>query len=564
MPSLNIPDRDPITLFSERYQVHSGGTAFSFDVAPDPTAKDLALDDLFGPTNPNPVFGFDPVARHWLDTTLQGIYELAVLTHIAGVDSKLQFSLMEALYSRGFVSKGSVHSTADLDFTRAIAGTVAYAYADQIAQNAGAPNGAGDPQAGPFVPVNPGDLVNCIPPWHLSPLGPVNYLHEMLQVSLVGTCDNPFAPMDHLGDVVKDRRGDFGLLQATAANVHTPIPLVDLVNENLEAIASQVAASPPHTPVTNPHGVVYDTNRSTLGGFSLSPADPQEAKNPSTTIQHDPATMFAAIPEHSSPAVPVERSEGYRALETTFTAPALPYSQPADISRAYLSAMGSSRFAAMRAWRRDITEFAINPAEEAVDFQRHLWRYPVRIDTAIEYLLISPEEHKLLYQTEIVNTPSSTQLVLWELYGFPANLINGAPWIAIVENLDEFLTRTGLTYCEFLELWQCKFVTFNQGESAVRFPVCEPCCLKDLMITFPSGMEIDSLRKLVVFIRLWRTLQRVRGRNTASPICVTFATSFNCFRARRLTPTSFGNWPHSKSCAMNSVCHLVSKRVTPS
>jgi hypothetical protein len=59
--------------------------------------------------------------------------------------------------------------------------------------------------------------------------------------------------------------------------------------------------------------------------------------------------------------------------------------------------MGTSRYATMRTFREEITEFAIDANEEAVDFQKSLWRYPVRIDLAIEYLGLSPEEYKKLY-----------------------------------------------------------------------------------------------------------------------------------------------------------------------
>ena len=47
----------------------------------------------------------------------------------------------------------------------------------------------------------------------------------------------------------------------------------------------------------------------------------------------------------------------------------------------------------MRTFRRCITEFVLDPAHEPAGFQSWLWRYPVRIDIAIEYLGITPEEY---------------------------------------------------------------------------------------------------------------------------------------------------------------------------
>jgi hypothetical protein len=231
--------------------------------------------------------------------------------------------------------------------------------------------------------------------------------------------------------------------------------------------------------------------------------------------------LFAAIPEHSTPATPVERPGAYTTLEADFTSPLLPYSQSLDISRSYLCAMGTSRFATMRAFREQITEFAIDANEEAVDFQTHLWRYPVRVELAIEYLGLSPAEYQTLY----VNPIGATELR--DMYGFPTDLIHGLNWKSIVVHVPEFLKRTGLGYCEFLELWKSKFVEFERrGPDRVNadgqpvevpphdtgFTNCEPCCPEDLIIRFinPEGSE-DALRRLMVFIRLWRSLKCLRG-----------------------------------------------------
>ena len=61
-----------------------------------------------------------------------------------------------------------------------------------------------------------------------------------------------------------------------------------------------------------------------------------------------------------------------------------------------------------------------------------------------EYLGISPEEYDLLF----TKMPSGSMLPA--LYGF---LETDENWMTTVRHLSEFLLRTGLTYCEFLELW---------------------------------------------------------------------------------------------------------------
>src|SRR5947208_1123604 len=81
----------------------------------------------------------------------------------------------------------------------------------------------------------------------------------------------------------------------------------------------------------------------------------------------------------------------------------------------------------------------------------------------------------------------------------------------LLVHLDEFLKRTCLTYCEFIELWKSKFVRFDVKDRREQgFPDCEPCCLDDLVIQFeePPGAT-EALKRLAIFIRLWRKLQQV-------------------------------------------------------
>ncbi|MFM0007486.1 hypothetical protein PQR57_41890 [Paraburkholderia dipogonis] len=447
----------------------------------------------------------DANAQAWLLNALQTIDELLGATTNVGPAS-LQFSLLEALYARGFTSRAQIQALSPTEFEYALTGTVAYLYATDI-QDAAGGSVAGVPPVspGPFTPINPdGSLVNCIPPWHLSPLGPVKYLHDLLATGVGARCDHPTATGDPLGTLIAPRRGPLGDLHATAANVCTTLPLLDIINENLEALVGGSAT-----------GVVYDTNGTTLGGHALRAPDDIEGEG------HAPNVLFAALPEHSTPATPVERQGAYATLEADLSSPLLPYSQPLDISRSYLCAMGTSRFATMRAFREQITEFAIAANEEAVDFQKHLWRYPVRIELAIEYLGLSPAEYETLY----VNAISATELR--DMYGFPTDLIDRVDWKSIVVHVPEFLKRTGLEYCEFLELWKSKFVEFErQGPNHVNadgnpiglppqdtdFPNCELCCPEDLIIQFtnPEGSQ-DALRRLMVFIRLWRSLKCLCG-----------------------------------------------------
>jgi Tc toxin complex TcA C-terminal TcB-binding domain len=492
IPTIAIAADDPIGAFIAAYDAQPVA-AFAFGLPIDPSAEAQALQQAF----PG-----DADARTWLAETIHLIDELFQITK-GIVPTTLRFSLMEALYARGFVSKAGVTALSPADFQQALTGTVAFPFAGSIHTQAGSGSGPSTPTSGAFAPVNPdGSLVNCIPPWHLSPLGPVEYLHEALLASADSTCDDPMPGSRRpLATLIGARRGPLGSLHATAANVHTPLPLIDIVNENLEALAGGAV-----------HGVVYDTSPSALAGHDLRPAGVETCHpDQQQPFLHDPATLFATMAEHSSPATPVDRPAAYATLKSDFTAPVLPYSQPLDIIRTYLHELGTSRFQTMRRFREKITEFVINPALEPVDFQQHLWRYPVRIDTAREYLGISPEEYDLLYTNDIATAPTAGRLLLRELYGFDTDAVNDTAWTEIVVRVPEFLKRTGLSYCELLELWRSEFVVFKRAGREPSFPDCEPCCEDDVVIEFVAPSALDqALGQLAVFIRLWRTLQRVR------------------------------------------------------
>ncbi len=447
------PSLDPIMEFIYAYP----GFAFGSSLDPKQQVFQTALDA---------VFSNDPPARAWLEQTILAINAVYVLS--GGVPQPpqpntqglpdLRFSVMEALYARGFTSVQSVLNLSPDDFQQALTGTVAYSYASLIQSNAGQWQ-QGPSQQGGFQPINAdGCLVNCVPPLYLSPLGPPAYLQEMLRVSDTSTCDNPKPENveNTLEDIIALRRGNLGSLQVTEANLETPLPLIDIVNECLEAIAAQMPLSNP------PAGVVYNTTSDMLDEHKLCPdEDDAHDKHDSHADRgdscHKPATLFATVPQYSSPATPVAQPDAYDKLKSDFSSCHLPYSQPLDINRSYLRRLETSRYAVMRSFRKDITEFVLDPspADEPAGFQRHLWRYPVRIEIAREYLGITPEEYDLLFTQDIATTGTqseSNQLLLWQVYGYPSQLVGDTNWVERVIQVPEFLKRTCLTYCEFLEL----------------------------------------------------------------------------------------------------------------
>ena len=552
-PSLNLPASDLIA-------ATIGSLSFG---APFTAAQLSVLDSAAGTAS-----GGNAQAKAWVLQAITTINNLATLTTPL-VPSGLQFSVMEALYARGFTSSEDVLDLPFDDFQQALTGTVAYDSAAAIyvhASTSGTPHKCPPADSQTFIPINPGSLTDCVPPLHLSPLGPIAYLQEMLKVSEGSTCDDPF-PAAHtdvqpqnLAAAIAPRRGPIGTtLLATRANLETPLPLIDIVNECLEYAAST-------KPDASNHGTVYNTAEDTLAGHTLCVEECCTEQEKNDAACHDPATLFAALPEYSTPGTPTpsgalvrvktggfSNSEVepavYDILKADFSSCCLPYSQALDVSRTYLEHFRSCRFEVMRTFRKCITEFVLDPKNPPAGFRSYLWRYPVRIDIAIEYLGIAPEEYVALFGgvwPDPCDTPcyapvaGSTPATLppQQLYGFS---VDDRAWTETVVQLPEFLNRTCLTYCEFLELWKTGFVKFSKaGDPAGPFPDCEPCCLEELQLTFPEqGEELSeyfALTKLAVFIRLWHKLKRLCGGGYSFQQLADICTVLPLFNGNTVNP----------------------------
>lgn len=411
----------------------------------------------------------DPRTQCWLYDRARTLNHLSALTFGLG-SNELMFSLEEALFARGFTSKESIASIPLSDFQDALTGTVAYPYAASIYDAAEGSVDSGGSGETPRRSVNAdGQLINCVPPEHLSPLGPVAYLRDLLLLTVESTCEEPFPEGTSLASFLDGRRGPLGNLDVTHENLKAPLSFIDLVNENLEAMAATGTSA----------GVVYQTTR---------------------------VELLDVIPEHSSPAVPVAQPAAYDVLRADLTAPLLPYSQPLDVARSYLKQMGSSRFSAMRHFREDITEFVLRPDPEPSGFRRHLFRYPVRIELAHEYLKIDPEETVLFEGVVVGDT-------LAQLYGF--NSASG-DWTTEVRQVSSFLERTGIRYCDLRQLvesgWLNLSLVLIGDEGPIEPPAeCEPCCLNEWRLFIGDLSLEEGLRRLASIIRLWRKLQGLPG-----------------------------------------------------
>ena len=554
-PTFELPAYDPIGQAVTDLSFTFGGTLASADLT----------------TEAQTVFTIDPAAQAWLIqamTTINDLWDIASAAPqsvIVGSDTlpypvSFRFSVMEALYARGFRNAAEISRLSGAEFQSALIGTVAYDYAGLLYNAAQGPAPQPPPDGGAFQPINPdGSLVNCIPPPCLSPTGPIAYLQEMLTLSELSRCDaltaaslslvtaadaktgdtvlvftsaaGVYAGMSAtgndipagttvtaadatsvtvspaltgpvagktsvvftaptLGTVLSQRRGQVGNLLASCANLETPLPLIDLVNECLEYLGATTGTE------AAAGGVVYDTG---------------------AAEDDDRARLLAARPEHSTPATPGSANATvepavFDKLKRDFSSCLLPYSQALDVSRTYLGQLGSSRFEELRAFRKCITEFVLDPAHEPTGFQSWLWRQPVRTDIAIEYLGITPEEYTRLFEGAAV-PPCAAPLdnvaaPLADAVG-PAMTPRDTTTPRGTITLPAFLAEACLGYCEFYELWQSGYVPFRNGADQKNgaFPACEPCCPEELWLQFPEGKEQVQEVELRVFVRLWRKLR---------------------------------------------------------
>ncbi|KAF2272052.1 uncharacterized protein EI97DRAFT_237584 [Westerdykella ornata] len=496
VPTLGRQQSDVLQMFFDALP------GFSFAVALDDNTIDNTLSSL-------PI---DDRLKKWTKKTLHIIAFLHTITTFGQQDKQSdpeQFSLMEALYARGFITADRIAILSKAQFCEAMAGTVAYrqapsgtSIAEKIYEIA-APMSTVTPNIGrepdfSFSPINPGQLVDCIPPSYLSPFGPFMYLRLLLSLKLISATSDPAVEVT-LGEILQSRRGPLGTLQVSPANMEICVPLIDMANESLEALVVQV-----NSDSSTLHGAIFDTDDQSM--WDLFSFGPKEG-------ELDPEKALLAIPQHSSPYLRHQQSETYRILQQDFSSPLLPYDQELDINRTYLSALGQSRFDVMHTFRGSITEFVLDPSREPSGFNASLWRYPVRVDIAIEYLGISQYEYQHLF----ISTLTESELRI--NYGFPAN--DGEVWVYELSSLPVFLERTGLSYCEFYELWKTHFVDMRvmpkSGETELEdgLPVCEPCCLSSIRIRFGKDSSEESaqspalmaLYKVLIFVRLWRKLE---------------------------------------------------------
>ncbi|MBK7806955.1 MAG: hypothetical protein IPJ51_11700 [Saprospiraceae bacterium] len=283
-----------------------------------------------------------------------------------------------------------------------------------------------------------------------------------------------------------------GKLQASETNLCTPIPLIDLAVERMEAMVIDELSIVHSTPIkkTGPEDGTDMGHYLAYEGHETDGID---------RYHHDPKVFFEAVPAHSSP----ESDGAYEALKKTFNDCHLPYHQALDVSSAYLNEMGCSRYDLTRKFRKHIHEFVHDPANPPTDFPSHISHYPITLDLALEYLGISTEEYVKIFSYDFSGEQDLAALLLKELYGFDADS-SMDPLFSTMSNMCEFLKRTCLSYCEFKELVKTDFIK-PLLKIEKKLPECAPCECDEYSISFGENPELNLI-KLTIIIKFYQKL----------------------------------------------------------
>ena len=351
---------------------------------------------------------------------------------------------MEALYARGFTqcADSAALSSADFQYALSWERRVPVRRGDLCAR----PVPPADPAARrrrQFNPVEPGRQPGRLRPARAAlSTGPVEYLHELLEVSRHSTCDDPLQPgrPERLASLLTHRRGPLGELLATAANLETPLPVIDLVNESLETLA--------RTPRAEARCTTLQRTRSAVTWL----ADRRQARR---------RRRGATTRRRCSPRCPNTRPghAGRRARRLRDAAATTSRARPAVLAAARRRTAGTWRRCARAGsprcgyFRRDITEFAIDAAARA----RGVPAPPVALPGPVgrsrsSTCGISPEEYAQLYDDDAARRREHGQPAAAHSSTASQPAGRRRPGRRSSPGCPSSCAARGLTYCELVDL----------------------------------------------------------------------------------------------------------------
>ncbi len=257
-------------------------------------------------------------------------------------------------------------------------------------------------------------------------------------VDLLHMLDDPHGDRDPAHFLFK-RRPDLEYLKLTCENTNTTVPYIDLVNEVLETYIA-----------VRHHKLSADFSYDT-GTRS--------------------AEELRAVPQNV-------RDDVYELLKRKVYPFSLPFHRPLEVTRTYLSQLGTSYFELLEAF---------GPADGAngLSVEERLAAEAFGL-TALEFRLISN---------------NATDVSLPECYGFSDQ---EADWEATLANVPELLRRTGMSYVELVDVVKTDFVNPRQHDETKRLELGVP---KDgkLAGTRLRRASAEAWSRLHRFVRLQRS-----------------------------------------------------------
>lgn len=216
------------------------------------------------------------------------------------------------------------------------------------------------------------------------------------------------------------RRPDLGHLELSCKNTNTILPYVDLVNEVME------------------HYIA----------FKLKSQNFEDYKG--FNVKDETSDELLSAPQHT------EQEKAYQALQNTLFPSSLPYHQPIDRTRIFLTHLNTSRFEVIGSFTK----------QNGINVGRA---------TDAEFLGFTEEEYTAVTRQNFAGTADTHQL--HEYYG-----LNPLTNLSQVKN--EFLARTGISYSELTQLINTAYI--NPGLSIPEYQRM----LKSLTEDFPDALSV--------------------------------------------------------------------------
>jgi Tc toxin complex TcA C-terminal TcB-binding domain/Neuraminidase-like domain/Salmonella virulence plasmid 28.1kDa A protein len=283
--------------------------------------------------------------------------------------------------------------------------------------------------------------------------GPAAYFVSLLEfLKRLGKNKAGHTPLDILigNDKITGRRPDLANLKLNCSNADTPLPYVDLVNEIMESYVAHSKLS-----ATTAHDTPADTTPGALG------VNPEYLQTP------DAIKAYETLND-SSVLYPF----------------ALPFDRYLEATRNYLDFLGISRYELLK-------EFGLPRAANDAASPR----------LAAEFMQISEAEYVLITNLDFSGKSNMPKNILFKYFGYSAN---DHDWQkkSRVERVPEFLSRTGLTYAELLELLETTYLNPHQTITLQVSGSSDMCDITAMRIANVA----DLLPPLPAFLRLKKKL----------------------------------------------------------